>query len=55
MDVTTDTLRIGAATVTIHRPVLTPAERERRGQAALEQVSAIFRDYIARKEQHHAS
>ena len=54
-DCTTQTLRFGAATIIIHRPVLTESERAKREQQAQNVLGCVMRDYLKRKETNHDS
>lgn len=49
-DRTTETLRVGAATIIVHRPVLCDAERAKREQRTRDTLGAVMRDYYKRKE-----
>jgi hypothetical protein len=49
-DRTTQTLRYGAATIVIHRPVLTESERAKREQQTRDALAGVMRDYMKRKE-----
>ena len=49
-DWTTQTLRHRAATIIVHRPVLTEKERAKREQQATAALTSVMRDYYKRKE-----
>lgn len=50
MDYTTQTIQHGSCTITIQRPILTPAEQTKRGQAVKGTLERVLRDYVRRKE-----
>jgi len=51
--VETQTIKHGICTVTVHRPVLTPAERKKREEQVQNTVGRVMREYIHRKEENH--
>lgn len=50
MDYTTKTIQHGSCTITIQRPILTPAEQTKREQEAKQTLERVMRDYVRRKE-----
>lgn len=46
----TKTLQHGSATIIVHRPQLTPAERAKREKAVKDTMTLTMRAYLARKE-----
>ena len=48
--VETKTIRRGNNTVTIYKPVLTPAEQKKRERQVQDALSRVMRDYIHNKE-----
>lgn len=52
MNWTSKTLQHGSATIIIHRPVLTDAERAKREQQIKDTVSIALRECIERKTKH---
>ncbi len=50
MEDRTTTLKYGAATIIVHRPVLTDQERAKREQQARNTLGGVMRDYLKRKE-----
>ena len=47
---TTQTLQYGAATIIVHRPVLTDRERSKREQQVKSAMQGVMRDYYKREE-----
>lgn len=51
---TTQTIRYGNCTITVHRPVLTPSEKKKRERQVQDALGSVMREYIHRKEEKHA-
>lgn len=51
--VETQTIKHGKCTITVHRPVLNPAEKKKRERQLQDAVGLVMREYIHRKEENH--
>lgn len=52
---TTQIIRYGNCTITVHRPVLTPSEKMKREHQAQATLRGVMRDYLHRKEEKHGN